>query len=75
MLDTKDVYILELARQIYIWIGKEADIEEKKQSLQIGKGFVSSKNKPKGTRVTRIVENGEDYHFKSFFDGFYPMLK
>jgi hypothetical protein len=31
-------------------------------------------NKPKGTRVTRIVENAEDSLFKSFFDGFYPII-
>ena len=36
MLSTKDTYILELHKQIYIWIGKEADFEEKKQSLVIG---------------------------------------
>jgi len=40
----------------------------------IGKSFVQKHNKPKGTRVTRIVENAEDVHFKSFFNGFYPIL-
>ena len=75
MLDTKDVFILELNKMIYIWIGKEADVEEKKNSLIIGKGFVKQHNKPKGTRVSRVVENAEDVHFKSFFNGFYPILK
>lgn len=73
MLKTEDTCILELNKQIYIWIGKEADVEEKKQSLVIGQGFLKKKNKPKGTRVTRIVEKGEDSHFKSFFEGFYKM--
>ena len=41
---------------------------EKKQALAIGKGFVTKKNKPKGTRVTRITEGSEDMHFKSFFE-------
>ena len=36
MLDTKDAYILELHKHIYIWIGKEADINEKKSALTIG---------------------------------------
>jgi hypothetical protein len=40
MLDTKDVFILELHKHVYIWIGKEADTEEKKNALIIGKGFV-----------------------------------
>ena len=45
-------------------------MEEKKNSLFIGKGFVEAHNKPKGTRVFRIVENAEDQLFKSYFDGF-----
>ena len=75
MLDTKDVFILELNKHIYIWIGRGADVEEKKNALIIGKSFLKSKNKPKGTRVSRIVEKAEDVHFKSFFNGFYPILK
>lgn len=75
MLDTNDVFILELYQQVYIWIGKGANVEEKKNALVIGKSFVKQHNKPKGTRVSRIVENGEDVHFKSYFNGFYPILK
>jgi gelsolin len=75
MLDTKDVFILELHKHVIIWIGREANTEEKKNALIIGKSFLKTKNKPKGTRVTRIVENAEDSHFKSFFNNFYPILK
>ena len=75
MLDTNDVFILELNKHVYIWIGKEANVEEKKNALLIGKGFVKAHNKPKGTRVTRVVERAEDVHFKSFFNGVYPILK
>jgi hypothetical protein len=75
MLDTNDVFILELYQHVYIWIGKGADVEEKKNALIIGKGFFKAHNKVKGTRVSRIVENGEDVHFKSYFKGFYPILK
>ena len=32
---------------------------------------MKKKNKPPGTRVTRIVEGAEDTHFRSFFEGFY----
>lgn len=58
-----------------IWIGKKANTEEKKNALVIGKGFVTKNNKPKGTRVTRICEDTEDSYFKSFFNGFYPILQ
>jgi hypothetical protein len=74
-LDTNDSFILELENHVYIWIGKGANPDEKKNALIIGKSFVQKHNKPKGTRVSRIVENAEDVHFKSFFNGFYPILK
>lgn len=74
-LDSNDTFILEVERQVLIWIGKNANVEEKKNALIIGKGFVQKNNKPKGTRVTRITEGCEDSYFKSFFNGFYPILK
>ena len=72
MLDTNDCFILELNKQVIIWVGRAAKDSEKKNALAIGKGFVKAHNKPKGTRVIRIVEKAEDAHFKSFFNGFYP---
>lgn len=75
MLDTNDCFILELNKQIIIWIGKEAKQIEKKNALYYGKGLVKQKNKPEGTRVFRIVEKAEDAFFKSFFNGFYPIAQ
>lgn len=73
MLDTNDCFILELNKNVTIWVGKQAKDSEKKNALAIGKGFVKAHNKPKGTRVLRVVENAEDAFFKSFFNGFYPI--
>jgi hypothetical protein len=69
MLNTNNVYILELNREVHVWIGHEADLEEKKNALYIGKGFIEKHNKPKGTKVFRIVEHTEKAYFKSFFSG------
>ena len=43
--------------------------------MKLAKDFFSEKAKPSNTRVTRLVEKGEDVHFKSFFNGFYPCIK
>lgn len=75
MLDTNNVYILETFNKVQIWIGKEASLDEKKNSLVIGKGFVKQHNKPKGTRVLRIVEGTESQLFKTFFEGFFQDAK
>jgi advillin len=75
MLKSDNVYILETFRQVDIWIGKDADLAEKKNSLAIGKGFVQAHEKPKGTRVYRIVEGTENQLFKSYFDNFVKPLE
>ena len=74
-LDTNDTFILELPKQIYVWIGKHANLEEKKRGMLIAKDFIQEKGKPTNTRITRLPEFGEDVHFKSFFNGFYPCIK
>merc|ERR1712060_585916 len=37
--------------------------------------FVKNKGKPKNTKISRIPQGVEDAQFKSYFEGFYPMLK
>lgn len=75
MLDTNDTFILELQKQVIIWIGRGANTEEKKNAIRIGQGFVKKNNKPQGTRVMRITEGAEDAYFRSFFNGFYDPIK
>lgn len=74
-LDTNDTFLLELHNQIYVWIGKHANLEEKKSGMLMAKDFITQNGKPTNTRITRLPEFGEDVHFKSFFNGFYPCIK
>lgn len=74
-LNDSDSYILELYDTVYIWQGKQSSAKEKYAGIKTAKDFVKNNNKPKGTKVSRIPQGTEDSTFKSFFDGFYPMLK
>jgi len=74
-LDTNDTFLLETPREIFVWVGKKANFEEKKSAMRFAKEFIEQKGKPKNTRISRIPEFGEDVHFKSFFNGFYPCIK
>jgi gelsolin len=74
-LKDDDTYILELYDQVYVWQGKGASPKEKFTGIKMAKDFIKEKNKPKGTKVTRLPQFVEDARFKSYFDGFYPMLK
>jgi hypothetical protein len=50
-------------------------LEEKKNGMKTAKDFIEQKGKPKNTQISRLPEFGEDVHFKSFFNNFYPCIK
>ena len=75
MLDTNDVFIVEMKKQIYVWVGRKAEFEEKKQAMKTAREFVKVKGKPKGTRVTKTPEHSEDAIFCSLFEGFYGAIQ
>lgn len=73
MLDTGSCFILELAKKIYIWCGKEATVEEKNNAIRNAKSFKKDHFKAKSTHISRIPQYGEDAIFKSYFEGFYRL--
>lgn len=44
-LDTNDTFILELPKKIYVWVGKGANLEEKKSAMKFAKDFIVEKKK------------------------------
>lgn len=74
-LDTNDCYILDTPQCVFVWIGKGATYDEKKNSMFYARDYITQKGKPKNTKISRIPEKTEDSYFKSFFDGFYPAIK
>mmetsp|Transcript_4924 Transcript_4924/g.15709 ORF Transcript_4924/g.15709 Transcript_4924/m.15709 type:complete len:847 (+) Transcript_4924:143-2683(+) len=66
MLDTKDVFVIDNDTQIFVWIGKGATLEERKQGINIGVNH--SKGRPAYTKVTKVCEGTESAVFQSLFD-------
>jgi len=67
LLDTNDCFILDCQSEIFVWVGKGATKEEKKQSTLIAQSFLEKFNYPKFTPITRVVEGGETPLFKEKF--------
>lgn len=64
MLNTNDCFILDTGSGIYVWVGKKATDQEKKQAMSKAQGFLQTKKYPSWTKVTRIVEGAESAPFK-----------
>lgn len=67
MLNTNDCFILDTGSGIYVWVGKKATDQEKKQSMSRAQGFLATKKYPSWTKVSRIVESAESAPFKQYF--------
>ncbi|KAK7278925.1 hypothetical protein RJT34_23964 [Clitoria ternatea] len=68
LLENNKCYILDCGAEVFVWIGRVTQIEERKVACQSAEEFVASHNRPKSTRLTRIVQGHETHSFKSNFD-------
>jgi len=67
MLDTKDVFVMDNVAEIFVWIGKGASADERKSGMKVGDDYCSNAGRPKGTKVTKVMEGTEPTTFKSNF--------
>ncbi len=67
MLTTEDVFIMDNVAEIFVWIGKRASTEERKQGMQIGQDYCSAGGRPAGTKVAKVMEGTEPTTFKANF--------
>lgn len=64
----QDSFIIDNASHgIWVWVGRRATPEERRQSMSNAQGFVIKKNYPAGTPVTRVIDGAEPTEFKMLF--------
>ncbi|KAK3010164.1 hypothetical protein RJ639_011409 [Escallonia herrerae] len=67
-LENNKCYILDCGAEIFVWVGRVTQVEDRKAAIQAAEEFVASENRPKSTRVTRLIQGYETHSFKSNFD-------
>ncbi|CAK9182409.1 unnamed protein product [Ilex paraguariensis] len=67
-LENNKCYLLDCGADVFIWIGRVTQVEDRKAAIQAAEEFVASQNRPKSTRITRIIQGYETHPFKSNFD-------
>ncbi|KAJ8286307.1 hypothetical protein GJAV_G00036950 [Gymnothorax javanicus] len=68
-LESADCFILDHGSdgKIFVWKGKDANMEERKAALKAGEDFIKKMGYPKHTQVQILPEMGETPLFKQFF--------
>lgn len=68
MLENNKCYLLDCGAEVFVWVGRVTQVEDRKAASQATEEFVSSQNRPKATRITRVIQGYETHSFKSNFD-------
>lgn len=68
MLENNECYLLDCGAEVFIWFGRVTQVEDRKSACQAAEEFVSSQNRPKSTRITRVIQGYETHSFKAHFD-------
>ncbi|GKU89863.1 hypothetical protein SLEP1_g3942 [Rubroshorea leprosula] len=68
MLENNKCYLLDCGAEVFVWVGRGTQVDERKAASQAAEEFVTSQNRPKSTHITRVIQGYETYAFKSNFD-------
>ncbi|KAF8395818.1 hypothetical protein HHK36_019772 [Tetracentron sinense] len=68
MLENNKCYLLDCGADLFVWVGRVTQVEDRKAASQAAEEFISSQNRPKSTRITRVIQGYETHSFKSNFE-------
>ncbi|KAK7329763.1 hypothetical protein VNO77_23942 [Canavalia gladiata] len=67
LLDTNKCYILDCGMEVFVWMGRNTSLDERKSTSRAADELVSGTNRPK-SQITRVIEGFETVMFRSKFD-------
>ncbi|KAK8562117.1 hypothetical protein V6N13_148759 [Hibiscus sabdariffa] len=68
LLENNKCYLLDCGAEIFVWVGRVTQVEDRKAATQAAEDFIAGQNRPKATRITRVIQGYETNSFKSKFD-------
>ncbi|KAF2069223.1 hypothetical protein CYY_009459 [Polysphondylium violaceum] len=74
LLNTKFVYVVDCQTEIFVWIGKESSSSQRKMAIKVATVLQEQPDRQDWTRITRVLEFGENNLFKEKFANFPGML-
>jgi len=66
--DTNDVFVFDAGHEVFVWIGKGASAQERKQGLGYAQTYLKEQRRPDFTPISRVLEGGENDAFRACLD-------
>ncbi|KAJ1433461.1 Villin/Gelsolin [Sesbania bispinosa] len=67
LLETNKCYILDCGLEVFMWMGRNTPLDERKSASGVADELLSSSNRPK-SQIIRVIEGFETVMFRSKFD-------
>uniref|UniRef100_A0A0E0D0S4 HP domain-containing protein n=1 Tax=Oryza meridionalis TaxID=40149 RepID=A0A0E0D0S4_9ORYZ len=68
ILENNKCFLVDCGSDLFIWVGRLTQVEERKAASAAVEEFIATQNRPKTTRVTRVIQGYENHTFKSKFE-------
>ncbi|KAJ6809051.1 villin-2 [Iris pallida] len=68
MLENHKCYLLDCGAEIFVWVGRVTQVEERKSASKAAEEFIINENRPKTTRITQLIQGYETQYFRSNFE-------
>lgn len=69
LLENNKCYLLDRGAEIFVWVGRITQVDDRKSACKIAEEFIASENRPTmTTRITRVIQGFETHSFKSNFE-------
>ncbi|XP_019166090.1 PREDICTED: villin-2-like [Ipomoea nil] len=68
ILENNRCYLLDCGAEVFVWVGRLTQLDEKKAAIQTSEEFVGSQKRPKSTHITQLIQGNETNSFKAKFD-------
>ncbi|XVE79417.1 hypothetical protein DITRI_Ditri14bG0056800 [Diplodiscus trichospermus] len=73
MLENDKCYMLDCGAEVFVWMGRNTSITERKTSISTAEDFLRKQDRSNGTHLTFLTEGLETSIFRSYFNS-WPKL-
>ncbi|URD82051.1 Villin headpiece domain, partial [Musa troglodytarum] len=68
LLENNKCYLLDCGAEIFVWVGRVTQVDDRKAASKAAEDFIIDQNRPKMTCITQVIQGYETQSFKSNFE-------
>lgn len=70
LLDSNDVFILDVQHEVFVWVGSKANKDEHRLGLHYAQEYLKKEGLPSHTPISKVLEDGDHIMFDNALNRF-----